>query len=200
MDIKEITWSLATQYKNGIYQGTFRFDLIQAALDHMSEYFAINFKRITRGGKILVLQSSKANKNPNVAAWTIGSTIYISPTYNFRKSAILTAKVILHEIGHIGNGTHHSRDPEALMSNNSGTSGGWVQDDLKWFGKYKLRKSMPPRSSIYNTFAKMDGVPIRKMYNPESGVSLQCEFYNSWFSRAVNYYDRIVAKYDDWRW
>ena len=30
---REITWSLATQYKNGAHNGTFRFDLIEAAIE-----------------------------------------------------------------------------------------------------------------------------------------------------------------------
>lgn len=33
MSDREITWSLATQYRNGVYQGRFRFDVLQAALD-----------------------------------------------------------------------------------------------------------------------------------------------------------------------
>lgn len=194
---REITWSLATQYKNGIYQGTFRFDVIQLALNHMAQYFQVKFRRTTRGGSILVLQSNKAPRDPNWAAWTIGNTIYISPVYNYKKSASLTAKVILHELGHIGNGTSHANNREALMHGETGTSGGWVQDDLRWFGKYKLRSSLPPVGSIRNTFSIMDAPMTTQglIVNQDVDINIKCGHENTFWDRIKNYYDILTANY-----
>ena len=38
------------------------------------------------------------------------------------------------------------------MAADGGTSQGWVQDDLRWFGRYKLRGAMPPRGIFATTF------------------------------------------------
>lgn len=195
---REITWSLATQYKDGSYQGTFRFDIIESAFNHMAQYFKVRFRRTTRGGSVLVLQSSKPPKNLDIAAWVSGNTIYISPVYNFGRSASLTAKVILHEFGHIGNGSSHSKDSEALMSGNTGTSGGWVQDDLKWFNKYKLRGALPPRGSIRNTFSLMDGKITTQglLLNPDINVDIKCEYKNTIWNKITNYCDILTANYE----
>lgn len=198
MSDKEITWSLATQYKDGTYQGTFRFDIIESAFNHMAQYFKVRFRRTTRGGSFLVLQSNKAPKNPDIAAWVSGNTIYISPVYNFGKSASLSAKVILHEFGHIGNGSSHSKDSTALMFGNTGTSGGWVQDDLKWFGRYKLRTSMPPLGSIRDTFSLMDNprATVEKLSIQTIKMDIKCGYKNTICDRIKNYYDILIANYE----
>jgi hypothetical protein len=41
------------------------------------------------------------------------------------------------------------------MAADGGTSQGWIQDDLRWFGKYKLRGAMPPRGIFASTFGTM---------------------------------------------
>lgn len=193
---REITWSLATQYKNGAYQGRFRFDVLQAALDHMSLYFRVRFRRVTRGGQILVLQSSSQLKNdPNYAAWTLGNTIYISPTYDFKKLATWTAKVFLHEVGHLGNGTSHSNDPEALMNANTGTSYGWVQDDMRWFSRYTLRGALPPRGSIFEAFRSMDNLPPRMMSSADDSAAT-CSHRHGMFARLQNWFDQYTARYE----
>jgi hypothetical protein len=38
------------------------------------------------------------------------------------------------------------------MAPDGGTSQGWVKDDLRWFGKYKLRGAIPPRGIFATTF------------------------------------------------
>lgn len=147
---RRITWSLATLFRNGSYNSTFTFDVIQPAFDLICRYFQLSMPRVGSGGQIRIIQSN-TNKN-NWAAWTTGSTIYISPTFNFGKSRRRCAKVAVHEFGHIGNGTSHSSNPEALMSADGGTSQSWVKDDLRWFGKYRLRGAMPPAGIFATTF------------------------------------------------
>lgn len=187
---REITWSLATQYKNGAYNGTFRFDLIQAAFDHMAQYFQVRFRRTTRGGSVLVLQATKS-LGPNFAAWVTGNTIYISPTYNFGRKPELCARVILHEFGHIG-GPSHSKDPDALMHLETGRSRGWIQDDMRWFGKYRLRNGLPPRGSIGAAFLPMKSgnSQVEEVTEP-----VACQHLDSFWSHARATYDRWLANY-----
>ena len=145
-----ITWSLATLFRNGSYNPTYTFDVIEPAFNLFSRYFQVVMPRVSKNGQIRVIQSN-TNKN-NWAAWTTGNTIYISPTFNFGGNRRRCAKIAVHEFGHIGNGTRHSADPEALMAADGGTSQGWVNDDLRWFGKYNLRGAMPPRGIFATTF------------------------------------------------
>ena len=154
MSDRRITWSLATLFRNGAYNSTFTFDVIQPAFDLVCQYFHLQMPRVEKNGQVRVIQSN-VNKN-NWAAWTTGSTIYISPAFDFGRSRRRCAKVAVHEFGHIGNGTSHSNNPEALMSSDGGTSQGWVQDDLRWFGRYKLRGAMPPREIFAKTFGTME--------------------------------------------
>jgi hypothetical protein len=142
-----ITWSLASLYKNGAYNSTFRFDMIQPALDHMARYWQLAFPRVTRGARLSIIQAN-TSKNPTWAAWTNGNTIYISPTFNFGRNARICAKVILHEFAHAAGGGSHSSNSDALMAPNGGNSEGWIEDDLRWLRAYKLRGGMPPRGSL----------------------------------------------------
>jgi len=206
-----ITWSLATQYRNGAYQGTFRFDQIQAALDHMSVHFRVRFRRVTRGGQFLVLQSSSQYRNDrNFAAWTLGSTIYISPIYDFKKLATWTAKVFLHEFGHLWGGGAHSNDPTALMNLNTGTSYGWVADDMRWFQRYNLRGALPPRGSIFEAFRHVDNLPPRANLSAygalsraemENDIPVQlldsgCANRRGFMARVKNYWHQYTARYE----
>jgi hypothetical protein len=153
MSDRRITWSLAMLYRNGAYNSTFTFDVIQPAFDLVSQYFQVAMPRVSANAQVRVIQSN-INRN-NWAAWTTGNTIYISPTFNFGRSRRRCAKVAVHEFGHIGNGTSHSNNLEALMSADGGTSQGWVQDDMRWFGRYRLRGAMPPRGIFATTFGAM---------------------------------------------
>jgi hypothetical protein len=154
MSDRIITWSLATQYRNGAYNSTFRFDMIQAAFDHMARYWQVSFPRVTRGARVSIVQAN-TSRNPTWAAWTSGTTIYISPTFNFGRNARISVKTVLHEFGHAAGGGSHSRDPNALMAPDGGLANGWVADDLRWLRAYKLRGGMPPIGSLneFNTVA-----------------------------------------------
>lgn len=149
---RTISWSLGTLYKNGAYNSTFDFNILEPAYNLVCEYFQLRMPRQRSGGNFRVLQSN-VNKN-NWAAWTTGSTIYISPTFNFGRDRRRCSKVAVHEFGHF-TASGHSNDPEALMSADGGTSQGWVQDDMRWFGRHKLRGAMPPRG----VFATRFGAP-----------------------------------------
>lgn len=145
-----MTWSLATLFRSGAYNSTFDFNVLEPAYNLVCQYFRLRMPRQRSGGSFRVIQAN-INKN-NWAAWTTGSTIYISPTFRFGNDRRRCAKVAVHEFGHIGNGTSHSHNPEALMSADGGTSQGWVQDDLRWFGRYGLRGAMPPRGIFATVF------------------------------------------------
>jgi hypothetical protein len=146
---RTITWSLATLFRSGAYNSTFDFNVIQPAFDLTCQYFQLSMPRVRTGGNFRIIQSN-VNKN-NWAAWTTGNTIYISPTFRFGLDRRRCAKVVVHEFGHFTSGAH-SNNPEALMSADGGTSQGWVQDDMRWFGRHKLRGSMPPRGIFATTF------------------------------------------------
>jgi hypothetical protein len=150
MSDRTIPWLLATQYRDGSYNGTFDFSVVQPAFDLVARYFRVSMPRVSSGAQVRVIQSNK-NKN-NWAAWTSGNSIYISPTFNFANDRRRCAKVAVHEFGHIGNGTSHSKNPGALMAFDGGTSQGWMQDDLRWFGRYRLRGAMPPAGIFATTF------------------------------------------------
>lgn len=162
MSDRRISWSLATLFRNGAYNSSYLFDVIQPAFDLTCRYFRLIMPRVNTNGNIRVIQSN-VNKN-NWAAWVTGNTMYISPTFDFRQNPRRCAQVSVHEFGHFGNGTSHSRDPEALMAPDGGTSFGWVQDDLRWFGRYGLRGAMPPRGIFATTFGEVrsdeDNTPI----------------------------------------
>lgn len=153
MSDRRITWSLATQFRNGAYNSTFLFDVLQPAFDLVCRYFQLQMPRVSRGGNFQVIQSNQ-NKN-NWAAWTTGNTIFISPIFNFGRDRRRCAKVAVHEFGHFQMGTAHSSNPEALMSADGGTSQGWVQDDMRWFGRHRLRGEFPPRGIFATTFGAM---------------------------------------------
>lgn len=161
---RQITWGLSTQYRNGAYNSTFRFDVIQAAFDHMARYWQLSFPRVTRGGRVSIVQAN-TSKRSDVAAWASGNTIFISPTYNFGRNARISAKVILHEFAHLAGGGGHSGNPDALMAPDSGRSNGWVEDDLRWLRAYKLRGAMPPRGSLNEFNLVSSGLGIESEEN-----------------------------------
>jgi hypothetical protein len=152
MSDRTITWSLATLFRNGAYNSTFDFNVIQPAFDLVCRYFQLSMPRVRSGGSCRILQSN-VNKN-NWAAWTTGNTIYISPTFNFGRDRRRCAKVVVHEFGHFTSHAH-SNNTEALMSADGGTSQGWVQDDMRWFSRHRLRGAMPPRGIFATTFGTM---------------------------------------------
>lgn len=179
-----ITWSLATQYRNGAYNSTFRFDMIQAAFDHMARYWQVSFPRVSRGARVSIVQAN-TSKNPTWAAWTSGNTIHISPTFNFARDPRICAKVILHEFCHAAGGGSHSSNPAALMAPNGGTSDGWVQDDLRWLRAYKLRGGLPPVGSL-NEFRNVTTKGLASAYADEVELAFGCNHWSifDWFRKA----------------
>ena len=150
----EITWDLATEYKNGTYNGSFTFGSIQYALSSLGRYHPLTFRRVTRGGQLHIIQSSR---NGPGAAWTNGATIKVSPSFRFINE-VHCGMVIVHEFLHVGNGTSHHAQDGGIM----GPSGGylllasdfpWMQkrgwksvlrptDEPEWFKKYLSRNAV----------------------------------------------------------
>lgn len=200
---RRITWSLATLYRNGAYNSTFDYNIAQPAFDLACEYFQLQIARISSGGNFRIIQSN-INRN-NWAAWTTSNIIYISPIFNFGRVARRCAKVIVHEFGHFTN-SGHSRDPEALMFADGGTSQGWVQDDLRWFGRHRLRGAMPPRGIFATRFGtqsphKYQGVQKYgelDMFYGDSGFERVYDDFDVEpirFGEANSIWDRFVSRF-----
>lgn len=149
---RQITWSLATRYRNGAYNSTIRLDKIQDIFNLFGQYWQCTFTRVTRNARINIIQSDRA-LGRNVFATAGGSTINLDPAANYGSSVYTTAIVLLHEFGHLAGGSSHSGDPAGLMSPNGGTSGGWLQSDARWFRAYQFRGAFPPPGIIRSTFA-----------------------------------------------
>lgn len=137
-----IPWRLSTLYRSGIYNSTIRFDIAQLALNYISEYWKVEFPRVTTGHRLELQQS---NHNYKAAfAWTNGMRIRYSPTANFGRSPYVMALVTIHEVFHALGSSAHLRAPEALMSPNGGTSGGMVPEDFPYMRRYAWRSAARP--------------------------------------------------------
>ena len=134
----EITWDLATEYQSGAYNGSFAFGSIQYALSSLGRYHPLTFRRVTRGGQLHVIQSSR---NGPGAAWTNGATIKVSPTFRFINE-VHCGMVIVHEFLHVGNGTSHHAQDGGIM----GPSGGYLllASDFPWMQKRGWKSALRP--------------------------------------------------------
>lgn len=133
-----IKYAIATQYKNGAYNSTFEWGKIDRYLTAFERYWDVDFQRVTRGENILFLQSNKnLSGGPTVAARAGGSTVSISPTFNFGNGP-WCGLVTLHETGHLYGGSSHNRDANGLMGVSAG-KGSIIQSDYAWFRQWKWK-------------------------------------------------------------
>jgi hypothetical protein len=141
-----ITWDLATMYKQGYYNGTFAFSEIEHALNSISRYKKLTFKRVSRGGQYHVIQANYQLKNSaGIAGWNNGSSTYISPTFRF-VNPVQSNMVTVHERWHSsgvngGSGGHHAQDGGVM-----GPNGGYtiLPSDYPWIARYPWRNSLRP--------------------------------------------------------
>jgi hypothetical protein len=133
-----IRYSIATQYKNGAYNSTFEWGKIDRYLQAFERYWNVDFQRVTRNGNIMFLQSNTNLKGgPTVAAVAGGTTVRISPTFNFRNGP-WCGIVTLHETGHLYGGSAHNRDANGLMGPTGG-KGSILQSDYHWFRQWQWK-------------------------------------------------------------
>lgn len=138
-----IRYTIATQYRNGVYQGTFLWGDVDRCLNFLGRYYNIQFVR-ANSGTLQIIQSNTQISTTNAFAWTNGNRIYISPVANYGKSLALTLKVLVHEFGHAAGGGAHNPDPRAIMSTNSGTANCIIESDARWFQAYQWKSSLRP--------------------------------------------------------
>jgi len=125
-----ITFHIATEYKQGYYNGTFAFGDCEYMLNGLGRYLNVTFKRTNRG-QFSIVQSSR-NGPPGAAAWTNGNVIRISPTFRF-VNPIQCGMVTVHEFLHFNNGTSHHAQDGGIM----GPNGGYLllASDFPWMQK-----------------------------------------------------------------
>jgi hypothetical protein len=133
---RQITYSIATEYRDGFYNPTFNWGMVDRAYNYLGLYWDIKFVRVNSGARIKIIQAN-TNPNTNWLAWTRGFETRISPVRNFGKSDFITALITCHEFGHMcrTNGSHASSpglmDPSASMP-----TGNLAPVDYYWFDVY----------------------------------------------------------------
>ena len=131
-----ITFDVATRYKNGYYNPTIDWGLIEESLNWLGRYKPVKFRRVSSGGRIHFVQAN-TQPNPNWMMWTSGWTCNVSPTRNFGRNRFQSAKYWLHEFFHmVRGGTSHEAGNVALMAACSGTCGNITEPDYKYIAKY----------------------------------------------------------------
>lgn len=138
-----IKYTISTQYRNGVYQGTFLWGDVDRCLNFLGRYYNIRFVR-ANSGTLNIIQANYQISTPNAFAWTNGNRIYISPVANYGRSLALTLKVLVHEFGHAAGGGAHNPDPRAIMSANSGTANCIIESDARWFQAYQWKSTLRP--------------------------------------------------------
>lgn len=143
-----ITWDLSTQYRQGLYNGSFAFGDCDRALNALGRYWKVTFKRVTSGGQYHIVQANFQLRNdPNVAEWTNGNTTYVSPLFRFANATqcgMTTVHERLHTAGiNNGSGGHHGQDGGVM-----GPNGGWLilPSDYPYMARYPWRSALRPTS------------------------------------------------------
>lgn len=136
-----ITFHIATEYREGYYNGTFAFGDCEYMLNSLGRYLNVTFQRTNRG-QFSIVQSSR-NGPPGAAAWTNGNVIRISPTFRF-VNPVQCGMVTVHEFLHMGNGTSHHAQDGGIM----GPNGGYLllASDFPWMQKRGWKSALRPTS------------------------------------------------------
>lgn len=139
-----ITYSLTSQFPNGSFNSTIRYELAQPVFDYFSRTKAVTF-RPARPREVVNLRLIQSNSNRDAFAWAgIGGPIYFSPIKNYLKSATVFAKVLLHETGHVFGSLNHRREAHPLMAANAGTANTITALDYPYFARFPWRSSARP--------------------------------------------------------
>jgi hypothetical protein len=138
---RQITYSIATEFRNGFYNPTFNWGRIHAYLNFLGRYWDIQYVRVTGPGRVQINQGA-ANPGNGIMATTGGWITRISPVANFARSDYVCAKVTMHEGGHWVN-LAHSSNPAALMSPRAGTGHNLTASDYPYW-PYAWKSALRP--------------------------------------------------------
>lgn len=144
---RQITWALATEFRNGQYNSSFVFDAIQPALDMLARYWNIHFVRVSNynSARVKILQSSKALAGGAFAvASKSAMRIAISPSSNYGGLASRCARVIQHEFLHLAGSSNHLPGTLSLMTVNGGSAGNLTEPDYAYMRSYPWRGALRP--------------------------------------------------------
>lgn len=135
-----ITYSIATQYKDGYYNSSFPWNDIEYAMESLARYYNLDYRRVNSGAQWQIIQANTVG-GKDWAAWTNGSRTYISPVFRYY-SPVQGRMIIVHERGHVGGRGHHNI----------------VNGLMHPYGGYKL---LPQDQSYFN------GTPYKGSLRPE---------------------------------
>lgn len=171
-----VTWDLATQYRNGAYNGSFTFNEIENALNGFGLYWNIRYQRVTRGGQFHVVQANY-DLGKNVAARTGSTTMLVSPVFRFA-NAVQCKMVTCHENRHTRIQAHHLQDG-GLM----GPNGGYLllQSDMPYFSAMTWKSAKRPWDNPGEFKAYLGGAKMMASGELESFPELHRSQYEGRF-------------------
>jgi len=147
MATRVITWALATEYRNGAYNSSFRQDSIQLAFDLIARYKDVRFDRIGNynAARVKILQKQRNLPNGAFAQANKGAMrIELSPTAQFGRLLHRCMVVIGHEFFHLSGSSNHLPGNVALMSVNGGNAGNITEADYPYFAVYPWKSTLRP--------------------------------------------------------
>lgn len=169
--MKEITWGLATQ-RGVAYNPTFPFEELQAYLNHISRYKAINYKRIAdyNAARIKFLNMPVPVMQTDISKFVCK----ISSYFNFRRNSVWCCQGSCHEVFHMPGGKNHLPRPN-IMAEDGGSLGNFSMADYAYLRAYKDKSTLRPwhePNAIRDTFTPK-GQPFGSVPMPE-GFKCSC--------------------------
>lgn len=134
-----ITYDIATQYKNGFYNGSCPFGDVEYAMDALGRYYNLDYRRVSRGGQWHIIQANTIG-GKDWAMWTNGANTYVSPVFKFT-NATQARMCFVHERGHVGGRGHHNI-AGGLMHPNGGYR--LLPQDQSYFNGTPFKGSLRP--------------------------------------------------------
>lgn len=164
--MRQISWVLLVD-RGARENPTFRFDAIQAGLDYLAEYWALQFTRTSsRNARVKFICSKSAGGNGWVM-WANRSKfeIRISPTFNFGNNLLTCATAVVHEFMHLAGGSHHSSVQQDIMSPALEPGEQITQRDAQYMAAYAWKGARRPWNEP--TYFRDKFAPVnRLMWSP----------------------------------
>lgn len=182
-----ITFDIATRYKNGYYNPTIDWGLIEESLNWLGRYKQVKFRRVSSGGRIHFVQAN-TQPNPSWMMWTNGWTCNVSPTRNFGRNRFQSAKYWLHEFFHmVRGGTSHEAGNVALMAACSGSCQNITEPDYKYIAAYPwkpgvklphlepnaMAEAFPAQPRMWADYGRLDS---HDLVMADHGMTAEVEF------------------------
>jgi len=194
-----ITWALATEYRNGAYNSSFRQDSIQLAFDLVARYKNVRFDRTSNynAARVKVLQKQRNLPGGAFAQANKGARrIEISPTAQFGRLLQRCMIVIGHEFFHLSGSLAHLPGNVALMSANGGSAGNITEADYPYFAVYPWKSNLRPHHEPeYRRQAfpmTMDDESMGSQLDKEFPITFGCDHSTNRIFQAI--LDTFYAK------